>query len=145
MIFLGTHEVRVKTPAGILAGYFDNEASAVSAVERLPAYTAAWASLNPLRPDALTPDTAINPMDLLRTSSAAADSHILRCEWLPLDFVLPRPANTNAADEENAAARQQMEQCHARAFDAERMEGVLEKHSDTIQQHGTYAMRATNK
>jgi hypothetical protein len=49
-------------------------------------YTAAWATLNPLAADALTPDTVINPTDVVRTYNTAADLHILRREWLLLDF-----------------------------------------------------------
>ena len=106
-LFSGTHEVRVKTGAGIYAGYFDSEVAALSAVERLGDYTAAWATLNPLAADALTPDTVINPTELVRTYNTAADAHILRREWLLLDFDPPRPTDSNSTDEEKAAAHQQ--------------------------------------
>jgi P4 family phage/plasmid primase-like protien len=110
-LFAGTHEVRVKTAAGIFAGYFDSEVAALSAVERLGNYTAAWATLNPLSADALTPDTTINPAELVRTYAAAADSHIARREWLLLDFDPPRPTDTNSTDAEKAAAYEQAEEC----------------------------------
>ena len=90
-IFMGTHEVRTKTARGVFAGYFDSEVAALSAVERLGDYTAAWATLNPLRAEALTPDTIINPAELVRTYNTAADAHIARREWLLLDFDPPRP------------------------------------------------------
>lgn len=112
-LFTGTHEVRVKTSRGVFAGYFDNAPAAVSAVERMSDYTAAWATLNQLRPDALTPDTTINPAELVRTYNTAADSHILRREWLLLDFDPPRPTDTNSTDAEKAAAHQQGMQCRA--------------------------------
>ena len=111
MMFAGTHEVRTKTARGIFAGYFDSEVAALSAVERLGDYTAAWATLNPLRADALTPDTTINPVELVRTYNTAADAHIARREWLLLDFDPPRPTDTNSTDTEKAAAHQQAEQC----------------------------------
>ena len=110
-LFSGTHEVRVKTGAGIYAGYFDSEVAALSAVERLGDYTAAWATLNPLAADALTPDTVINPSELVRTYNAAADSNILRREWLLLDFDPPRPTDSNSTSEEKAAAHQQADWC----------------------------------
>lgn len=111
-LFSGTHEVRVMQDQGrIYAGYFDNEAAAVSAVERLGNYKAAWATLNPLRADALTPDTVMNPAELVRTYTTAADEHIDRREWLLLDFDPPRPTGTNSTDAEKAAAHQQAEQC----------------------------------
>jgi hypothetical protein len=110
-LFTGTHEVRVKTAAGIYAGYFDSEVAALSAVERLGNYTAAWATLNPLAADALTPDTAMNPAELVRRYNTAADSNILRRDWLLLDFDPPRQKDSNSTDEEKAAAHQQAEQC----------------------------------
>ncbi|HEX4309683.1 MAG TPA: phage/plasmid primase, P4 family [Acidobacteriaceae bacterium] len=110
-LFTGTHEVRVKTARGVFAGYFDSEAAALSAVERLDDYTAAWATLNPLRPDVLTPDTTMNPAELVRTHNAAADAHTLRRDWILLDFDPPRPKGTNSTDAEKAAAHQQAEQC----------------------------------
>lgn len=110
-IFAGTHEVRTKTASGVFAGYFDSEVAALSAVERLGNYSAAWATLNPLRSDVLTPDTTINPTELVRTYNTAADSHIARREWLLLDFDPPRPTETNSTDAEKAAAHQQAEQC----------------------------------
>jgi len=113
-LFTGTHEVRVLLRAKeTYAGYFDNEVSAVSAVEQLGNYKAAWATLNPLRPDALTPDTVINPAELVRSYNTAADAHIARREWLLLDFDPPRPTGTNSTDAEKAAAWQQAEQCRA--------------------------------
>jgi hypothetical protein len=110
-LFSGTHEVRVLTPVGVCAGYFDNEADAVYAVERLGDYKAAWATLNPLCADALTKDTVINPTDLVRSFNTAADAHIGRREWLLLDFDPPRPTGTNSTDAEKAAALEQAEQC----------------------------------
>lgn len=110
-LFTGIHETRVKTGRGVLAGYFESEALALSAVERLGDYTAAWATLNPLRPDVLTPDTAINPTELARTLKAAADAHILCREWLLLDFDPERPAGVGSTDAEKAAAHQQAGQC----------------------------------
>lgn len=110
-MFLGTHEVRTKTAAGIYAGYFDSEVAALSAVERLGTYTAAWATLNPLCADALTSDTTINPADLVRTYNTAADAHIASRNWLLLDFDPPRPKDTNSTDGEKAAAHQQAERC----------------------------------
>lgn len=112
-LFTGNHEVRVKTERGMFAGYFDSESAALSAVERLDDYTAAWATLNPLRADALTPETAINPAELVRTRNTAADEHISRCEWLLLDFDPERPAGVGSTDAEKAAAHQQAEQCRA--------------------------------
>jgi P4 family phage/plasmid primase-like protien len=113
-LFTGMHEVRVMNPAEeIFAGYFDSEAAALSAVKQLGNYTAAWATLNPLRADALTPDTVINPSKLVRTYKTAADAHIDRREWLLLDFDPPRPTGTNSTDAEKAAAHQQAEQCRA--------------------------------
>src|ERR1017187_5073990 len=103
-IFAGTHEVRTKTATGIFAGYFDSEVAALSAVERLGDYTAAWATLNPLSADALTLDTTINPAELVRTYNTAADAHIARREWLLLDFDPPRPKYANSTDAEKAAA-----------------------------------------
>lgn len=110
-LFSGVHEVRVKTAAGILASYFDSEVAALSAVEHLVNYKAAWHTLNPLAADALTPDTVINPAELARTYNTAADSHILRREWLLLDFDPPRPKDSNSTDEEKTAAHQQAEEC----------------------------------
>src|ERR1035441_7639975 len=110
-MFTGTHEVRTKTARGVFAGYFDSEVAALSAVERLGDYTAAWATLNPLSADALTPDTTINPVELVRTYNTAADAHIARREWLLLDFDPPRPTDTNSTDAEKATAHQQAEQC----------------------------------
>lgn len=110
-IFAGTHEVRTKTASGVFAGYFDSEVAALSAVERLGNYTAAWATLNPLRSDVLAPDTTINPTELVRTYNTAADSHIARREWLLLDFDPPRPTETNSTDAEKAAAHLQAKQC----------------------------------
>jgi hypothetical protein len=110
-VFAGTHEVRVKTTGGISAGYFDSEVAALSAVERLDNHTAAWATLNPLRADALTPDTTINPTELVRTPHTAADAHIARREWLLLDFDPLRPTDANSTGAEKAAAHQQAEQC----------------------------------
>jgi hypothetical protein len=111
-LFTGTHEVRVLLRAKeTCAGYFDNEVAALSAVERLGNYKAAWATLNPLRADALTPDTVINPAELMRSYNTAADAHIARREWLLLDFDPPRPTGTNSTDTEKAAAWQQAEQC----------------------------------
>jgi P4 family phage/plasmid primase-like protien len=112
MLFAGIHEVRTKTEAGILAGYFDSEAAALSAVECLGDYAAAWATLNPLSADALTADTIINPAELVRSYNTAADAHVGRREWLLLDFDPPRPAGTNSTDAEKVAAHQQAEQCH---------------------------------
>jgi P4 family phage/plasmid primase-like protien len=111
-IFAGTHEVRTKTASGVFAGYFNSEVAALSAVERLGDYTAAWATLNPLRADALTPDTTINLAALVRTHTTAGDEHIDRREWLLLDFDPPRPTGTNSTDAEKAAAHQQAGQCH---------------------------------
>ena len=111
MNFAGTHEVRSKTETGIFAGYFDSEAAALSAVERLGNYKAAWATLNPLSADALTSDTTINPAELVRSYKTAADAHIARREWLLLDFDPPRPTDTNSTDTEKAAAHQQAEEC----------------------------------
>ena len=110
-LFTGTREVRVKTARGVFAGYFDSEVAALSAVERLGNYTAAWATLNPLRADALTPDTVMNPTELVRTHNTAADEHVARREWLLLDFDPQRPTGTNSTDGEKAAAHQQSEQC----------------------------------
>ncbi len=110
-IFAGTHEVRTKTAMGVFAGYFDSEVAALSAVERLGHYTAAWATLNPVRPDALTPDTAVNPAELVRTYNTAADAHVARREWLLLDFDPPRPKDANSTGAEKAAAHQQAELC----------------------------------
>lgn len=111
-LFTGTHEVRVMQDQGrIYAGYFDNETAALSAVEQLSDYKAAWATLNPLRADALTPDTVINRSRLELTGRTAADSHIGRREWLLLDFDPPRPTGTNATDAEKTAAREQADQC----------------------------------
>lgn len=104
-------EVRVKC-GGIYAGYFDNEAAALAAVERLP-YTAAWLGLNPLRPDALTPDTVINPLELRMERRTARDEHICKREWLLLDFDPQRPAGVGSTDAEKAAAHQQAEQCRS--------------------------------
>lgn len=114
-LFTGIHEVRVMKDQGwIYAGYFDSEAAALSAVERLGNYKAAWATLNPLPADALTPDTTINPAELMRTHNTAADSHILRRDWLLLDFDPPRPKkDTNSTDAEKAAAHQQADECRA--------------------------------
>ncbi len=112
-LFHGTHEVRVKTMTGTYAGYFSEEAAALAAVSHLENYTAAGATLNPLRADALTPDTVINPTELVRTYTAAADSHIDRREWLMLDFDPPRPTGTNSTDAEKALAHQQAEECRA--------------------------------
>ena len=112
MTFTGVHEVRVMKDQGwIFAGYFDSEVAALSAVQQLADYKAAWATLNPLRADALTPDTIINPAKLVRTYSAAKDEHIDRREWLMLDFDPPRPTGTNSTEVEKAAAWQQAEQC----------------------------------
>jgi P4 family phage/plasmid primase-like protien len=80
-------------------------------VERLGNYTAAWATLNPLSADALTPDTTINTAELVRTYNTAADAHIARREWLLLDFDPPRPTNTHSTDVDKAAAHQQAEHC----------------------------------
>jgi P4 family phage/plasmid primase-like protien len=110
-LFSGIHEVRTKTASGVFAGYFDREVLALSAVERLGEYTAAWATLNPLRADALTADTVINPAELARSYNTAADEHIARREWLMLDFDPPRPTGTNSTDVEKAAAWRQTEQC----------------------------------
>lgn len=110
-IFAGTHEVRTKTARGVFAGYFDSEVAALSAVGRLSDYTAAWATLNPLSADALTPDMTVNPTELVRMYNTAADAHIARREWLLLDFDPPRPTETNSTDTEKAAAHQQAEQC----------------------------------
>jgi P4 family phage/plasmid primase-like protien len=111
-LFTGTHEVRVlRRPKETYAGYFDSEAAALSAVERLGDYKAAWATLNPLRADSLTPDTVINPAELVRTYTTAADEHIARREWLMLDFDPPRPTGTNSTDAEKAAAHLQAEEC----------------------------------
>lgn len=112
-IFTGTHEVRTKTARGVFAGYFDCEVAALSAVQRLGDYTASWATLNPLNVDALTPDTTINPTELVRTYNAAADSHIARRDWLLLDFDPPRTRDSNSTEAEKAAAHQQSEQCRA--------------------------------
>lgn len=116
-LFTGIHEVRVMKDQGwIYAGYFDSEAAALSAVERLSDYKAAWATLNPLRAGALTPDTAINPPELVRTHNTAGDAHILRRDWLLLDFDPPRSTDTkstNSTDEEKAAAHQQADECRA--------------------------------
>ena len=103
-------EVRVKTDSGIFAGYFDNETAALSAVEQLGSYTAAWSTLNSLRSAVLTPDTVINAA-LVRTNRTAADEHIARREWLLLDFDPPRPTGTNSTDAEKESAWQQAEQC----------------------------------
>jgi P4 family phage/plasmid primase-like protien len=111
-LFAGTHEVRVlRRPKETYAGYFDSEVAAVSAVERLGNYKAAWATLNPLRADALTPDTVINPTELVRSYSTAADEHIAFREWLMLDFDPPRPKDTNSTDAEKAAAWRQADEC----------------------------------
>ncbi len=111
-LFTGTHEVRVLRRAKeTYAGYFDSEVTVLSAVERLGNYAAAWATLNPLRADVLTPDTIINPAELVRTYNTAADAHIARRQWLMLDFDPPRPTGTNSTDAEKAAAHQQAEQC----------------------------------
>lgn len=112
-MFTGIHEVRVMQDQGrIYAGYFDSEVAALSAVEQLGSYKAAWATLNPLRADALTPDTTINPTNLVRTHHSAADEHIDRREWLLLDFDAERPdTGQPATDAEKAVAREQAEQC----------------------------------
>jgi P4 family phage/plasmid primase-like protien len=110
-IFAGTHEVRTKTARGVFAGYFDSEVAALSAVERLGDYSASWATLNPLCAEALTPDTVINPTELVRTHTTAADEHIDRREWLLLDFDSPRLTGTSSTDAEKAVAHQQAEQC----------------------------------
>lgn len=113
-LFTGMHEVRVMNPAEeIFAGYFDSQEAAQSAVERLGNYKAAWATLNPLRADALTSETIVNPSELLRTYNTATDAHIARREWLLLDFDPPRPTGTNSTDGEKAAAHQQAEHCRA--------------------------------
>lgn len=103
-IFTGTHEVRTKTARGVFAGYFDCEVAALSAVQRLGDYTASWATLNPLNVDALTPDTTINPTELVRTYNAAADSHIARRDWLLLDFDPPRTRDSNPRKRKSSCA-----------------------------------------
>jgi P4 family phage/plasmid primase-like protien len=110
-LFSGIHEVRVKTAGAVFAGYFDNEEAALIAVEKLPDYKAAWATLNPLGPDALTADTTINPGALVRSFNVAADEHIALREWLLLDFDPARPTGTNSTNEEKASAYAQAEEC----------------------------------
>jgi hypothetical protein len=110
-MFAGVHEIRVASPSGTFAGYFNDEALALAAISRL-SYTVAWATLNPLRADALTPDTVINPDALERTYRTATDSHIARRAWLLLDFDGERPDTSQpSTDTEKAGAHQQADQC----------------------------------
>lgn len=111
-LFAGIHEVRAVSTRGTFAGYFSDEAMALAAVSRLEGYTAAWATLNPLRADAITADTVINPDELERTYRAATDAHIARRAWLLLDFDGARPDTSQpSTDTEKAGAHQQAEQC----------------------------------
>jgi P4 family phage/plasmid primase-like protien len=115
-LFSGIHEIRVLAGRGIFAGYFDDEAAAVAAVARLVDYKAAWATLNPLRADALTPDTIINPADLVQSAHTAANVHVDHRAWVMFDFDPVRTSGSqkdNATDAEKATAWQQAEQCQA--------------------------------
>ena len=114
-LFFGTHEVRVLLPdQSIYAVYFTSEESALAAVARLDQttpYRVAWATLNPLKTEALTPDTKINPLDLVREFHVVGDAHIARRVWLLLDFDPDRETHTNSTAEEKAGALAQAETC----------------------------------
>ncbi len=102
------HELRAlgvtlpgETPRAALSGFYDN----VAALARDAASLDGWArgiyfTLNPLVPEALR--RAPNRLD--RRCIAANDADVLRRRWLPIDLDPVRPKDTNATDEELAAA-----------------------------------------
>jgi P4 family phage/plasmid primase-like protien len=64
----------------------------------------------------LTPDTVLNPSELVRSSTTVADAHIARREWLLLDFDPVRTSgkkSDNSSDPEKAGAFAQAEECRA--------------------------------
>ena len=107
-LFAGIHEVRLLRPNGVVVGYFDVWDAALRAVENEPSqYKGAYFTLNPLRLPAGIP---VNPVSLNPTHGAASASDIDRRVSLLVDFDPPRPAGTNATDEEKRAALEQAEQ-----------------------------------
>jgi hypothetical protein len=113
--FSGVYEVRVKTPDGILAGYFTDTNAALAAVERVPEYTAAWATLNPIDATRLPLSTVLNPSTLFTPAELghgqAGNEDIERRIRLLVDFDPPRDADTNATNAEKQAAWVQAEEC----------------------------------
>lgn len=113
-LFSGIHEVRVLNAAGdIFAGYFDNEAAAVAAVERLADYKAAWHTLNPLVAGAVA-DKPINPDELVQSFHTAADEDIASRKRIVMDFDPIRTTGNqkdNATDAEKVTALAQAEEC----------------------------------
>ena len=115
-LFHGVHEVRLFRPTGIAVGYFDNEESALRAVESEPTqYKAAYFTLNPLK---LPGGIQVNPASLRSSSNAAGASDIERRVWLLIDCDPPRESKTNSTAEEKQAAR----------LEAERIREWLQSH-----------------
>ena len=113
-LFHGVHEVRVKATDGIHVGYFTDVDAALAAVELVPDYRAAWATLNPIDTTRLPHGTAINPAGLRRTRNTAADEDMERRTGLLVDFDSPRyPKDSNSTDGEKQAAWVQAEGCRA--------------------------------
>jgi hypothetical protein len=98
-------EVRIpKTRVGVVAGYFDDHSAlAVSISAADAAYRAAgvYYVLNQVNPALL--GRAYNRLKE-RAEYTAADNHILRRRWLPVDVDPVRPAGISSSEEEHEAA-----------------------------------------
>lgn len=107
MRFHGVHEVALLGSDGnIRLGYFNDRDLALRAIEQVPDYKAAWASLNPVR----LPGGFPSPEVLQQRSSRASAGDVLFRVSLLVDFDPERPTDTNSTDAEKQAAREQAEQ-----------------------------------
>ncbi len=98
-------EIRVpKTRAGVVAGYFDDHgvmAKSISAADAAYRAPGVYYTLNELDPALL--GRAYNRLKE-RAEYTAADNHILRRRWLPVDVDPVRPAGISSSEEEHEAA-----------------------------------------
>ena len=106
------------TTGGIRAGYFNDVDAALAAVELVPDYKAAWATLNPIDATRLPLSTVLNPSPLFTPAELghgqAANEDIERRIRLLVDFDPPRePKDSNSTDGEKQAAWVQAEECRA--------------------------------
>jgi hypothetical protein len=105
----GIHEVAALLRDGLLvAGHFDNSASADTAMAALTDYRAVWSSLNAL--DALPDGRRLNPARLTR-GFRVGGVHIAARVSLLFDFDPPRPTGVMSTDAEHEAALRQAREC----------------------------------
>ena len=91
-----------------VSGYYDDlggmARDAASLDERAKGI---YFTLNPLRPEALA--RSPNQLRRGRQGGGASDTDVVKRRWLPVDLDPVRPANTNATEEEIAAAVERAE------------------------------------